>query len=135
LVDLDSFTELNARFGQDACDKFLQSTARTLDRVMRDVDFLARIGGDEFAVLLPETSRTGGAIVAERTRAAIEAIRMDVKDQIVGLSATVVGVSLEDLPASAGQDEMHGAATRQLRRLHNRGGNRASWVDGTGARS
>jgi diguanylate cyclase (GGDEF)-like protein len=135
LVDLDSFTELNARFGQEACDKFLQSTARTLDRVMRDVDFLARIGGDEFAVLLPETNRTGGAIVAERTRAAIEAIRMDVNDQIVGLSATVVGVSLEDIPASAGQDEMHGAATRQLRRLHNRGGNRASWVDGKGTRS
>jgi diguanylate cyclase (GGDEF)-like protein len=135
LVDLDSFTELNARFGQEACDKFLQSTARTLDRVMRDVDFLARIGGDEFAVLLPETNRTGGAIVAERTRAAIEAIRMDVNDQIVGLSATVVGVSLEDIPASAGQDEMHGAATRQLRRLHNRGGNRASWVDRKGTRS
>ena len=67
--------------------------------------------------------------MAERARAAIEAIRVSIKDQLVRLSATVVGVSLGDLPTTADHDDIHGVVSRQLRKLHSRGGNRASWVD------
>jgi len=128
-VDIDDFTELNARFGQEAGDDILKKCANTLSRVVRDVDFLARVGGDEFAAILPETDRGGGPIVAERARAAIEAIRVSVKDQLVRISATAVGASLSDLPPTADHDDIHGVVTRQLRRLHSRGGNRASWVE------
>jgi diguanylate cyclase (GGDEF)-like protein len=56
LLDLDGFKQINDRFGHDAGDAMLEQTAKRLLRVMREADRVWRTGGDEFAVLLPQTS-------------------------------------------------------------------------------
>jgi diguanylate cyclase (GGDEF)-like protein len=68
LVDLDHFKLVNDRHGHLAGDDVLIHAARTLAGELRDVDVIARHGGEEFAILLPETDAAGAAGVAERSR-------------------------------------------------------------------
>ena len=127
VVDLDGFTEINARYGQKLGDNLLSKVGRILHRVVRDVDILARIGADEFAVILPETGPTGGRILAERVRASLEDLREEADSQRVVATASVIGLSLSDLSGTADHDALHGVAMKELFRLRKRGGNRVSW--------
>jgi diguanylate cyclase (GGDEF)-like protein len=73
LLDLDHFKQVNDRFGHQAGDQALQAVAAVLHQQLRAVDLPARIGGEEFAVLLPDTTGHGALEAAERLRAAIAA--------------------------------------------------------------
>ncbi|CAN5197864.1 diguanylate cyclase [soil metagenome] len=64
-VDADHFKRVNDRFGHDIGDKVLQTIAATLAARIRDSDLAARIGGEEFAVLLPATDAAGALQLAE----------------------------------------------------------------------
>jgi diguanylate cyclase (GGDEF)-like protein/putative nucleotidyltransferase with HDIG domain len=68
--DLDSFAAVNERYGHAAGDSALQLVARDCLKWKRRIDQVARIGGEEFALLLPETDERGAFIVAERLRRA-----------------------------------------------------------------
>ena len=70
-LDLDSFKAINDRFGHLYGDDILRGAARSMRAVLRFNDLLARIGGDEFAVLLPETSLEGARNVANKLRKAL----------------------------------------------------------------
>jgi diguanylate cyclase (GGDEF)-like protein len=72
IVDLDGFKEINDTFGHHYGDETLVSVARALAAGMRKKDVLARIGGDEFAVVLPRTTLEEAEEIAERLRHAIE---------------------------------------------------------------
>jgi diguanylate cyclase (GGDEF)-like protein len=72
-LDLDEFKELNDRHGHLFGDEILRGASRSLKAVLRSTDLLARIGGDEFAVLLPETSLGGAQNVASKLRRALMA--------------------------------------------------------------
>jgi len=72
LFDLDDFNSLNERLGQLVVDRVLREAAILVSNNIRDIDLAARPGEDEFALLLPETDRTGALEVAERVRVAIE---------------------------------------------------------------
>jgi diguanylate cyclase (GGDEF)-like protein len=78
-LDIDHFKQVNDVYGHDAGDQVLVAVAKLLSQVVRaedgggrDGDVLARIGGEEFAVLLPNTNRLGAAVMAERIRSALE---------------------------------------------------------------
>lgn len=73
LLDLDHFKAVNDRYGHQAGDVVLQVTARLLTEHRRSADVPARIGGEEFAVLLPETDLPGAVTLAERLRAGLPA--------------------------------------------------------------
>jgi diguanylate cyclase (GGDEF)-like protein/putative nucleotidyltransferase with HDIG domain len=68
--DLDGLSELNGRLGLPAGDRALQLAARDMLKWKRRIDSAGRIGGEEFALLLPETDERGAFIVAERLRRA-----------------------------------------------------------------
>jgi diguanylate cyclase (GGDEF)-like protein len=68
--DLDGLGELNSRLGLPAGDRVLQRTARDMLKWKRRIDSAGRIGGEEFALLLPETDERGAFLVAERLRRA-----------------------------------------------------------------
>jgi diguanylate cyclase (GGDEF)-like protein/putative nucleotidyltransferase with HDIG domain len=68
--DLDNFARVNAEQGHEAADAALELVARDLGKWKRRIDRAARIGGDEFALLLPETDEHGAHILAERLRRA-----------------------------------------------------------------
>lgn len=68
LMDLDRFKSINDKWGHPVGDDVLRHVSKLTQDAIRDTDILARIGGEEFAILLPETDRNGGSILAERIR-------------------------------------------------------------------
>ncbi len=72
MIDLDDFKMVNDRFGHPAGDRVLREAARAIAGAIRSIDIAGRYGGEEFLVLLPETSLSGAEVVAERIRASIE---------------------------------------------------------------
>jgi diguanylate cyclase (GGDEF)-like protein len=73
MLDIDHFKSVNDRFGHDVGDHVLQSTARTIHRMLRRGDTCARMGGEEFLLICPNTTAEAAMLVAERIRAAVEA--------------------------------------------------------------
>ena len=82
IADIDNFKTINDDFGHDAGDHVIKAFAKTLKETVRDYDFVARIGGEEFVILLPDTEREAAKRVVERCReqfAAIDFPNMDRK--------------------------------------------------------
>lgn len=101
MVDLDHFKAVNDRYGHDVGDATLRSFARVARATVRDQDTIARLGGEEFACLLPETDRAGALVLAERLRRAVEgATAVEKLDVRLTIS---IGVSALD-PGEAGLD-------------------------------
>jgi two-component system cell cycle response regulator len=66
MVDVDHFKRINDLYGHDAGDRVLCGVASRISARLREVDTAARFGGEEFALLLPQTPKQGATIVAER---------------------------------------------------------------------
>jgi diguanylate cyclase (GGDEF)-like protein len=75
MIDIDHFKNYNDAFGHPAGDEALRAVAQLLRLTVRRIDFAARIGGDEFAVILPFTDLAGARVIAEKCRVAAEARR------------------------------------------------------------
>lgn len=73
MMDIDFFKVYNDNNGHVAGDVLLQKISKTIDSKIRDVDTLGRYGGEEFIVILPETSHDGAAKIGERIRKCVEA--------------------------------------------------------------
>ena len=86
LVDIDGFKQLNDTYGHQVGDDVLESVAAHLAAVLRVNDTAARIGGDEFALLLPETDSHAAEVVADRAH---ESIRRDTLHRGAGLTASI----------------------------------------------
>ncbi|WP_234465241.1 diguanylate cyclase, partial [Pseudomonas sp. S44] len=92
ILDLDHFKRINDGYGHLAGDKVLKIVADQLRKRLRGRDFIARFGGEEFVLLLPQTSPPAALQVAEALRAAIEACPFHFKGERVVIT-TSIGVS------------------------------------------
>ncbi len=72
MMDIDHFKSINDRYGHSIGDKVLRAVAEPLQRLVREIDIVARMGGEEFAFVLPETGLEDAANLAERLRSEIE---------------------------------------------------------------
>jgi diguanylate cyclase (GGDEF)-like protein len=100
LLDIDNFKLVNDTYGHEAGDEVIRRLALTLQAGTRGIDLAARVGGEEFAVILPETDFEGGLDVAERLRLAVR--EMDVP--LVGQVTASFGVAEFPVSASAGRE-------------------------------
>ncbi len=78
MMDIDHFKNVNDTYGHDAGDMALQQVAATLKSSLREIDILGRIGGEEFAVLLPNISLHEAAVLAERVRKAVAGTSVEI---------------------------------------------------------
>lgn len=92
LFDLDGFKEVNDSFGHAAGDALLAQVAQRSRESMRTSDTVGRLGGDEFLAILPEATREGALLAAEKLRASLER-PYDVAGKFIRISASV-GVAL-----------------------------------------
>jgi diguanylate cyclase (GGDEF)-like protein len=90
-LDLDGFKQVNDRFGHPAGDEILREVARSMERAVRDQDTVVRVGGDEFCVLVPETTWQEADRMAER-------LRRSVSGAVGGLDALSVSVGYAVFP-------------------------------------
>ncbi len=92
MIDIDHFKKVNDTYGHLFGDKVIRTIASTLKSKVKGQDSVARIGGEEFAVLLPDTNAKGAFVVAEQIRLAIEngkIRRLDSSEQIGGISISI----------------------------------------------
>lgn len=89
MIDIDHFKVINDRHGHDVGDQVLQRVAALVrDTVRQSVDVVARFGGEEFVLLLPETGLAGARILAERIRKAFEESLVDTDGGPVSFTAS-----------------------------------------------
>ena len=100
LLDIDNFKEVNDTYGHNAGDEAIRRLSLTLQAGTRGIDLAARIGGEEFAVILPETEFEGGFDVAERLRVAIS----ETEIPTVGRITASFGVGEFPLCAATGRE-------------------------------
>ncbi|PME33848.1 diguanylate cyclase [Vibrio sp. 10N.286.55.E10] len=89
ILDIDHFKRINDRFGHDYGDRVIQTVAQVLQRECRETDFVARIGGEEFGVILPHTTTEEAEYVLNRLRIAVS-IELD---NVVTVSGGITNVT------------------------------------------
>jgi diguanylate cyclase (GGDEF)-like protein/PAS domain S-box-containing protein len=92
-LDLDHFKRFNDTFGHDAGDSVLQSLADLFRNFFRATDICCRYGGEEFAIILPESSSQDAAIRADVLRSEVKSLRLQYKKQPLGQLTLSVGVA------------------------------------------
>jgi len=98
MIDIDHFKEYNDRFGHLVGDVVLKETAATIKESIREIDIVGRYGGEEFTILLPETSPRNAYYAAERIRKAIAARRIKAYDEEITLT---ISIGIADFPKDA----------------------------------
>ena len=92
-LDLDHFKSFNDTFGHDAGDMVLQSLADLFRRFFRSTDICCRYGGEEFAIILPESTSSDAAISADALRSEVKGLRLQYKKQLLGQLTVSAGVA------------------------------------------
>jgi len=122
MIDSDNLKQINDTYGHESGNRLLQHLVRCIREQLRGSDVMARFGGDEFIVLLPETSNKGALEMAERIRKAIEVSRFDVRS---GDTNITVSLGIASYPEDGGNlDVILDKADKAMYRAKQRGRNR-----------
>jgi diguanylate cyclase (GGDEF)-like protein len=121
MIDIDNFKHLNDSRGHAAGDCALQAFAREVKAILRRPDLLARTGGDEFSILLPDTPASVGKTAAERVRRAIEALEVPFETGPIKFTVSA-GVAELD-PAQGNWEEMMQRADEAMYEIKQHGRN------------
>lgn len=127
LIDMDYFKNINNNYGQQSGDKVLQGVARIIQSCLRETDTGARIGGEEFAVILPDTPVAGAQWVAERIRSSVakETFHLGDENQLVGCTVSI-GVASARFDQNKDAGELYKAADQRLYIAKHTGRNQVS---------
>ena len=123
LIDVDHFKQINSHYLLPGGDKVLVDLARVLAGSVRTVDFLGRIGGEEFLVIAPETNVEGADVLAERIRSTVEKHIFQYKEHTIPVTVSV-GFAVIDGVAPADYEQMKHVAAAALAEAKVAGRNR-----------
>jgi diguanylate cyclase (GGDEF)-like protein/PAS domain S-box-containing protein len=93
MIDADHFKRVNDVHGHGTGDDVLRVLARAVQDQVRELDVVARLGGEEFVVLLPSTDSVGGRAAAERIRTCIEGLRVTAPDGSMVRFTVSIGIA------------------------------------------
>lgn len=132
LLDIDHFKRLNDTHGHQTGDEALRRFTAACQRLLRGPDVLGRIGGEEFAILLPETDTAGAQILAERLRAAVAQTPVRDNPGADRLPVTMtVSIGVAGFDGQCSVDRLLSYADKALYAAKRHGRNRVfAWVDG-----
>lgn len=136
VIDVDHFKQVNDRHGHLVGDAVLKRVAALLEKTVRRTDLVARFGGEEFIVLLPETTAEGAAKLAESLRARIggEPVRAEAGGEPVSVAVTVsIGVATVAGAAPLPFDDLMERADRAVYRAKHTGRDRVVLAEGASA--
>jgi diguanylate cyclase (GGDEF)-like protein len=94
ILDIDDLKSINDTYGNPAGDQVIKSVADCLKKELRQSDHIARYGGDEFGIILPETSLKGGLQAAERLKEAIGSLNTNYENKNLSVSLSFGVASL-----------------------------------------
>ena len=129
VLDIDHFKRLNDTWGHLAGDKVLRRVAAAFRTVVRDQDVLGRLGGEEFLLVLPNTSKDEALQVAERIRAAVAAIELNDIEPGLQLTISLGGTDCQGADEALGQ--LLRRADEALYSAKEQGRNRVVWQAST----
>jgi diguanylate cyclase (GGDEF)-like protein len=129
MVDLDHFKRINDEHGHAVGDVVLHETAQRLRLALRETDVLARLGGEEFGALLPDTDLDGARRVAERCRELLGGTPVLVEQRPSVRVTASFGVAVLDAVKAPGPEDLLRAADLALYASKGRGRNRVSLSD------
>jgi diguanylate cyclase (GGDEF)-like protein len=132
VLDVDNFKQLNDTRGHAAGDRALQALVSQVQPMLRGNDLLARTGGEEFTILLPDTPAAQGIVAAERVRQAIESLEVPFEGEPIRFTVSA-GVSQFD-PAQGGWESMMRRADTAMYEAKEHGRN-AVWPTAVGQES
>ena len=113
VLDIDFFKKINDTYGHDAGDEILRALAGRIRRAVRSVDLVCRLGGEEFVIVMPETSIDVAGRVAERVRRAVEAEPFNVKEGQMAVPVTI-SIGIADRGSDANPDFIYKSADKAL---------------------
>lgn len=96
MIDMDHFKSVNDRYGHEGGDAALRGFAAAVQPLLRDADHFARMGGEEFSILLPETNLEEGAKIAKRLRRIVEDVRVESAQGPFGMTVSVGLAEMHD---------------------------------------
>ncbi|MGI6394107.1 MAG: diguanylate cyclase [bacterium] len=122
IIDIDYFKSVNDTYGHLAGDAVLTNMSKLFGRFFRSVDFISRYGGEEFAVILPETPLNGAVLTTERIRLAVAQNETYVNQHKIKVTISA-GVA-EYTPEMSSPEELVALADKKLYEAKNSGRNR-----------
>jgi diguanylate cyclase (GGDEF)-like protein len=129
LFDLDHFKKINDRYGHPAGDVILMNIAKAVCAAVRPCDIVARYGGDEFAIILPETGAEGARVFASRLRRCVEGIATNHQDQIIYVTMSAGLTTTTPETQEITKDELILATDQALMLSKSSGRNQISSLD------
>ena len=121
-LDIDLFKAVNDQYGHQAGDAMLKAFVEAITGTLRPHDVLGRVGGEEFMVLLPDTSHEAAAVLAERIRSRVESMLLPFDGTTLGVTVSV-GVAEFGVDGDC-QDAVFKAADSRLYQAKHEGRNR-----------
>jgi two-component system, cell cycle response regulator len=128
LLDVDHFKRINDTYGHVSGDTVLRLLAHAVESLLRPEQLVARVGGEEFVVLCPETTLEGASTLAERLRVAIETLELTSRGCKIPVTCSFGVAELQ--PGMRSADELYAAADHAMYLAKSAGRNRVMVANG-----
>ena len=126
IIDIDHFKKFNDVYGHIVGDEVLRFVAKNIQKSIKGIDYIARFGGEEFAVILPKTSLLGAMTVAESVRASIAQLKLERKGNPEQLGTLTVSIGVAQYRPDESTETLINRADQALYFAKNAGRNRVA---------